>query len=79
MVSSAKPKVVPPKVVKAKTKTTKKNSFPFVFLERADIPASKAPILLIIPIIPPRINTKIIISTVSKTPVMGALIVSKNP
>ena len=60
-------------------KVTSINSFPFVFFERAAIPASKAPILFIIPITPPKISTKITISTESATPATGDFIISTIP
>ena len=58
MVSSANPKVVPPKAISDVTNTTNKNSFPFVLFDEAAIPASNVPVLLTKPIIPPKIRTK---------------------
>ena len=79
MVSSANPKVVPPNAISATTNTTNKNSFPFVLFDKAAIPASKVPVLLTKPIIPPQINTKTIISTVSIIPSIGDIITANGP
>ena len=60
-------------------RNTSTNSLPLVFFERAAIPASKAPILFITPISPPKIRTNITISTESATPVTGDFIISIIP
>ena len=65
IVSSASPNVVPPSAIKKVTIIISRYSFPFVNLDRLANPASKAPLLFKIPMIPPMISTKIIMSIVS--------------
>ena len=79
MVSSASPNVVPPSDIRKVINTISRYSFPFVALERLAKPASNAPLLLSIPIIPPIINTNVIISIDSCIPKIGALIMSIMP
>ena len=62
IVSSAKPKVVPPKAISVVTTIIRMYSFPFKRVESLEIPASKAPIKLTIATNPPKKSTKIIIS-----------------
>ena len=79
MVSSAKPKVVPPIAISVVTKIIKTYSFPFNACANQEIPASKAPVEFTIPIRPPIINTKSIISDTSNMPFKGDLINANNP
>ena len=57
-VSSAKPKVVPPMATKVVVSMIKIYSRPFSLFTSQKIPASNAPVKLIMPINPPIINTK---------------------
>ena len=79
MVSSAKPKVVPPIAIRVVTKIIKTYSFPFNTVASHEIPASKAPVEFTIPIRPPIINTKRIISDTANIPNKGDLINANNP
>ena len=65
MVSSANPKVVPPREISIDNNIISIYSFPLVILERLAIPALNAPVVFKTPITPPIIKTNIIISIVS--------------
>jgi hypothetical protein len=77
MVSSARPKVVPPKAINVVTKIIKMYSFQCVS-SRA-IPASNTPVAFTTPISPRIIRTNKIISILAYIPFNGAIINSIKP
>ena len=79
MVSSARPKVVPPAAIKVVTRIISRYSLPYKALPSQEIPASKAPVLFIIPMSPPMISTKKMISEAAIIPLIGDLMKAAKP
>ncbi|MPM70874.1 hypothetical protein SDC9_117835 [bioreactor metagenome] len=73
IVSSAIPKLVPPRDNKNIKTGIKINSFPFKLATTFPIPASKAPVFVVTPKKPPINRTKMAISIASCNPAMGAI------
>ena len=68
MVSSAKPKVVPPAAISVVTKIMRIYSLPLSIFAIQAIPASKAPVRFMIPIKPPIMRIKKMISEAAMIP-----------
>ena len=79
IVSSAIPKLVPPSENKNIRTGININSLPFSFDTTEPIPASSAPVFVVIPKNPPINNTNIAMSIESLRPFIGAITKSDNP
>ena len=68
IVSSARPKVVPPREIRPITRMINRTCLPLIFLDKACIPELIAPFAWTTPIHPPRIKTKAMMSTLWAIP-----------